>query len=200
LWAKWSERGESGGHYEFRYKNATPDSQGKGPEKPGTGTDGSSNNWTNIPSTPDIENGEYTWMTQCYVLPSNSEGDAYGEWTNPIRITGGKGENGADGTDVEFIYTRNNTGENLNAPKGTDSDGRVINKTDDWYGTVGGITWTDNPQGVTMNPMYEYVSMRTKKNGELWSDFSTPVIWSKWGEKGQDGDGYEYIYKIFTSE
>jgi len=38
--------------------------------------------------------------------------------------------------------------------------------------------------------------MRTKKNGESWSNYSIPVIWSKWGEKGMDGDGYEYIYKL----
>ena len=184
LWAKWSERGESGGHYEFRYKNAT-----QAPTKPGNGTNGSSDNWTNVPSTPDVDNGEYTWMTQCYVLPSNSKGDVYGEWTNPIRITGSKGEHGADGTDIEFIYTRNNTGQAPAAPTGK-------NNEDDWSGIVDGITWTDNPQGVTMDIMYEYVSMRTKKSGESWSNYSTPVIWSKWGEKGMDGDGYEYVYKL----
>jgi len=46
--------------------------------------------------------------------------------------------------------------------------------------------------------MYEYISTRNKTNG-TWSNFTTPVVWSKWGEKGQDGDGYEYIY-ILTAD
>jgi len=31
--------------------------------------------------------------------------------------------------------------------------------------------------------MYEYVSVRYKRSG-TWEAYSTPVIWSKWGEKG----------------
>jgi hypothetical protein len=34
----------------------------------------------------------------------------YGEWSTPVRITGANGDDGADGADIEFIYTRNNTG------------------------------------------------------------------------------------------
>jgi hypothetical protein len=37
-------------------------------------------------------------------------------------------------------------------------------------------------------------------NGQTFSKFTTPVIWSKWGEKGQDGDGYEYIYRVLTED
>jgi hypothetical protein len=34
----------------------------------------------------------------------------------------------------------------------------------------------------------------------VWSNFSTPIIWSKWGERGQDGDGIEYKYCLTNSE
>jgi hypothetical protein len=46
--------------------------------------------------------------------------------------------------------------------------------------------------------MWEFVSTRTKVQ-KVWSAYSTPVVWSKWGEKGMDGDGFEYIYKKFQT-
>ena len=36
--------------------------------------------------------------------------------------------------------------------------------------------------------------------GTIWSDFSSPVIWSKWGEKGQNGDGVVYKYCLMTTQ
>lgn len=159
-----------GGRYEFRYKNNLTQ-----PNAP-TGT-GESNGWSRIPTNP-TESEKYTWMSQTYV----NGNDEYGTWTTPIRITGPQGEHGADGNDIEFIYTRNNTGTAPSTP--------ATSQTDDYVPSG----WTDNPQGVAINMMYEYISTRTKENG-TWSAFSTPVIWSKWGEKGMDGDGYEYIYK-----
>jgi hypothetical protein len=33
-----------------------------------------------------------------------------------------------------------------------------------------------------------------------WSAYSTPVIWSSFGENGMDGDGYEYIFKHFEHQ
>ena len=48
--------------------------------------------------------------------------------------------------------------------------------------------------------MYEWVSQREKKAAKIgegvWGEFSEPVLWSKWGEKGMDGDGYEYILTL----
>ena len=163
-----------GGHYEFRYKNNLTQ-----PDAP-TGT-GESNGWSRTPTNP-TESEKYTWMSQTYV----NGNDEYGTWTTPIRITGPQGEHGADGNDIEFIYTRNNTGTAPSTP--------ATSQTDDYVPSG----WTDNPQGVANNMMYEYISTRTKENG-TWSAFSTPVIWSKWGEKGMDGDGYEYIYKATTN-
>jgi len=53
-------------------------------------------------------------MTQCFL-----DEHGYGTWTTPIRITGANGVDGADGTDYEFIYTRNNTGETPYTPPTT---------------------------------------------------------------------------------
>ena len=169
----------NGGHYEFRYKNYATQ-----PNAP-TGT-GNTDGWSSSPSTPSASE-KYTWMSQTYV----SGTDQYGTWSTPIRLTGEDGQPGTDGKSIEFIYTRNNTGTAPSAP--------ATNQTDDWYGTdSNNIIWTDNPQGVQSNLKYEYVSVRYKKNN-TWGAYSTPVIWSKWGEKGMDGDGYEYIYKATSS-
>lgn len=50
-----------------------------------------------------------------------------------------------------------------------------------------GISWTDDPTGVAVDNMYEYVSTRKKKLGK-WEAFSTPSLWAKYGEKGAQGE------------
>ena len=172
--------GQNGSHYVFIYKNAS--------EKPnfpysGMTIDNLQDGWTQYPVNPDFSKNEYTWMSQCEI----SGNGTYGGWTIPIRITGLEGKTGEDGSDIEFIYTRNNTGETPATP--------ISPQIDDWSGLSNGIVWSDNPQGVQPYLMYEFVSVRTKKKG-VWGEYSTPVIWAKWGEKGQDGDGFEYIYKL----
>jgi len=34
--------------------------------------------------------------------------------------------------------------------------------------------------------MWEYVSTRVKE-GTIWSSWSTPVVWAKWGKQGRIG-------------
>lgn len=36
--------------------------------------------------------------------------------------------------------------------------------------------------------------------GNSWGAFSDPVVWSHWGENGMDGDGVQYVYKLFDHE
>ena len=184
--------GNTGGHYEFRYRNYTPSEQYPTPSKPATGSNGTTDGWSETQQTlseTDIKNGYATWMTQCYV---DDEGE-YGEWTSPIRITGANGYDGVDGNEIEFVYALKTSVWNNPTPPPT-------TQADDWHGTTSdGTVWTDNPQGVTEIVMYEYISQRSKINN-VWSAYSTPVLWSKWGEKGQDGDGVQYIYKLFSTE
>ena len=96
---------------------------------------------------------------------------------------GDTGEVGSAGVPPESIYTRrpdiNN--EDIEAPISVNEDGDVPEG------------WTPNPQGVTHDLQVEYVSTR-RKIGNNWSDWSTPAVWSLWGEMGRDGNGLEYIY------
>jgi hypothetical protein len=134
--------------------------------------------WTIKPPTP--TDTLYLYMSQAIYNPNTGR---FGSWTAPIRISGKDGQKGADGTDIEFIYLRN-TGSTPSKPTSVN--------TDDYMPSG----WTDNPQGITETYKYEWVCVRTKPSGSgTWSAFSTPVIWAKWGDKGTDGDGMEYIFQ-----
>ena len=134
--------------------------------------------WSLKPPTP--TNGMFVYMSQAML---NASTNTFGTWSTPIRITGLNGENGADGTDIEFIYLRN-TGDTPSKPASENKDDYVPSG------------WTDSPSGITATYQYEWVCVRTKPSGSgTWSAYSTPVIWAKWGDKGTDGDGMEYIFQ-----
>ena len=134
--------------------------------------------WSLKPPTP--TSGKFVYMSQAML---NARTNTFGTWSTPIRITGLNGENGADGTDIEFIYLRN-TGDTPSKPTSENKDDYVPSG------------WTDSPSGITATYQYEWVCVRTKPSGSgTWSAFSTPVIWAKWGDKGTDGDGMEYIFQ-----
>ena len=46
--------------------------------------------------------------------------------------------------------------------------------------------WHDDPKGVTESMPYEWVCLRTKREG-IWTDYSTPALWAKFGKDGIDG-------------
>lgn len=134
--------------------------------------------WSLKPPTP--TSGKFVYMSQAML---NARTNTFGTWSTPIRITGLNGENGADGTDIEFIYLRN-TGDTPSKPASENKDDYVPSG------------WTDSPSGITATYQYEWVCVRTKPSGSgTWPAFSTPVIWAKWGDKGTDGDGTEYVFK-----
>lgn len=104
------------------------------------------------------------------------------------------GANGEDGTNTRYIYY-NCAGTETDPPPSatiTQYDGGISQSQ---LKTLG---WTDSPTGVSEDKPYEYMSISTKPAGAAgttsWREFSTPALWSKWGEKGQDGDGVTYIY------
>jgi len=78
---------------------------------------------------------------------------------------------GMDGDNHEFIFTRNNTGIAPETPLSTQDD------------DLEPEGWTDNPQGVTKELPYEFVSMREKKNA-VWLDFSPPSVWARYADDG----------------
>lgn len=136
------------------------------------------NVWSLNPPAP--TSGKFVYMSQAML---NARTNTFGKWSTPIRITGLNGGNGADGTDIEFIYLRN-TGDTPSKPASENKDDYVPSG------------WTDSPSGITATYQYEWVCVRTKPSGSgTWSAYSTPVIWAKWGDKGTDGDGMEYIFQ-----
>lgn len=84
------------------------------------------------------------------------------------------GKDGSDGTDYEkvFIHT---TEENRPSTPAT-------SQTDDYIPSG----WHDDPIGVSESLPFEWISERKKRNG-IWSNFSTPALWAKYGFDGIDG-------------
>lgn len=113
-------------------------------------------------------------------------------WSKPICISGEDGIDGTDGVNIEFIYKRTLT--DLDVPETPPS----INITDYVPEHLG---WSDRPQGITGDGyQVEWVCTRKKDSNGDWGSWEDPVIWSKWGINGKDGDGIEYIYKINNGE
>ena len=175
LWSNWGEQGLSGGHYQYRWKISAT--------KPSIPTDAAASGWsTNSELVPG--DGEYVWQIQRFANPDGT----LTAWSNLIRLTGADGEDGKDGNSIEFIYTRNADGSQPSTPASVNQAGHIPSG------------WTDHPSGVTASLMYEWVSQRyLDKSTQKWGDWSTPGIWSRYSERGKDGDGYEYIYRRFSN-
>lgn len=175
LWSNWGEQGLSGGHYQYRWKVSAT--------KPAIPTDTAASGWTTdselVPG-----DGEYVWQIQRFANPDGT----LTAWSNLIRLTGADGEDGKDGNSIEFIYTRNADGSQPSTPASVNQAGHIPSG------------WTNHPSGVTASLMYEWVSQRyLDKSTQKWGDWSTPGMWSRYSERGKDGDGYEYIYRRFSN-
>lgn len=175
LWSNWGEQGLSGGHYQYRWKISAT--------KPSIPTDAAASGWsTNSELVPG--DGEYVWQIQRFANPDGT----LTAWSNLIRLTGADGEDGKDGNSIEFIYTRNADGSQPSTPASVNQAGHIPSG------------WTNHPSGVTASLMYEWVSQRyLDKSTQVWGNWSTPGIWSRYSERGKDGDGYEYIYRRFSN-
>lgn len=162
---------------------------------------GDSHVWTmSTPHTTSVD--PYVWQT---VGNFNAEGQLTGVWSEPICITGADGQPGKDGAGVEFIYRRlrNKTEYDdlveilLDKPLFITDTGKVPNKTDNICPT----DWTGNPTGIEKDiyPLEVTCIRRTDANGN-WSVWYPPTIWAMWGEDGNDGPGFEYIFKITAND
>lgn len=68
------------------------------------------------------------------------------------------------------------------------NSGEALTNREYWKKVRG---WTDNPTGVSSVYPYEYVCTRKKTDGR-WGDFSSPIVWAKFGQDGEDGkDGQD---------
>lgn len=104
------------------------------------------------------------------------------------------GENGKDGTNIEFIYKLYSDESEFNADKVKFN----INSSKNELLLSG---WTDSPSGISEDKQIEACSQHVKEAGaKEFSDWCTPFIWAKWGDDGIDGDGAEYIFQITDRE
>lgn len=99
--------------------------------------------------------------------------------------------NGKDGDGVEYIYQR--TKLPASPQEITDN-----NPDQDEYipqSAPGEQPWTDDPKGVSEEFKYEWVSKRKYKGDtHKWGNFSSPALWAKWGDDGQDGQHLRVMY------
>lgn len=184
--------GVDGAYNQWIYKNAA--------SKPDTPTSTSSipTGWSVAPQ-PITVSQPYTWMSTRTVTPRSSSQISYGAWSEPVRITGEDGKNGTDGTTVEFIYKHFTDKQTWASTGNANPANWTAQQEADYLGPTG-YKWSDNPQGVSSSYLYEYVSTRSSyiQNGNTyWNTFTTPTLWSKYGENGMDGDGVEYIFTSY---
>ena len=104
---------------------------------------------------------------------------------------------GKDGASIEYVFACTN--DDL-TPEQVSIDNAAANAdgahTKDEYlpnfnfnGTI--VKATDNQVSVTENNQYQWVSLRRRKRGATeWGDFSHPAIWTKYTERGYNGDTY----------
>lgn len=157
-------------------------------------------NWTDEPSGINIDM-QYEWMIMRRV------GDIVGNWSTPA-LWSRWAVDGKDGSEIEYIYIRNN-GNSVSNPTPSypkyDEAGNILCddiKNDITYQTNGycPVTWTQNPQGVDKDAFtHEWVCIRKKTNG-YWHAFSDPAIWAIVGQPGTDGYSIRTLYKAFNHD
>lgn len=173
------------GYYKSYFKQTT--SNTTIPNKPSANKppqDGSG--W--LDTTPDYKAGYYIWMTQVFI---NGNGQ-YGEYMNPICITGASGKDGSgtageDGSGISFIYKQSIDGGPVINPGAV----TIVNGVPEVP-----VGWNDRPSGVTKEVPYEYCSCVVSNKGKWGTMWSEPFLWSHFGQNGMDGDGVEYIYYV----
>ena len=112
-------------------------------------------------------------------------------WTDPIKITGKDGINGADSKDQEFIYK-------LSTTESTKPSSPTDNSNVSGYVPSG---WTNHPTGISETFTCEWVCVRIyNESTMIWGSWIGPILWSKYGTNGMDGDGSEYIFRRYAAE
>lgn len=188
-----------GGTPEFRYQwNQSPTtcpSYAANAQNPGEG-------WSvNVPNRP--ADGYYLWA-----ISALHYADHYGPWGNPIRMTGDSGTPGEDSKEREWIYIGKSeattfSGNALPANITTDNNGiqrtaAYIAETDDFVP----LGWSDTAIAIDdSNNRFVYESWRVWDGAQgKWGAFQAPVLRSNWGRQGVDGDGVQYVFKLFANE
>ena len=115
----------------------------------------------------DNDGNRFTFNDGGYVLTGEINTDEY-----ELLVQSGK--DGSDGTSYERVFIHTTTESKPATPS--------TSQTDDYVPSG----WHDDPVGVSSSLPYEWISERKKKNG-IWSEFSAPALWAKYGFDGADG-------------
>lgn len=154
---------------------------------------------------------QWNWTRTLYSSPrdgsdTNRDAETGYYYEDQYHISAVRGTKGEDGSGTEYIYFQSASDSYGTHPKSIleDNDGHTytadqIKAMDDFVPKG----WSDNPQGISHDKPYEFVSERHSSattgtggftGGHEWGVFSDPKPWSKWGYNGQDGDGTEYVF------
>lgn len=175
------------------------------PERPTTGA--FDKGWTATAPNRGA-NDKFLWMTQTVKRTAVNGSISYDEWSAPVRISGDKGDPGEDSANREWIYIGATTYSNPYSgthPSSITRDNDGVERTTQYIHSHDDFVpqgWSDTAIAVddTTNK-YVYASWRDKAKGATtWGDFVDPILWSNWGHQGIDGDGVQYIYKLFDHE
>jgi len=140
----------------------------------------SNSTWQRGTNSLVVGEGQALWMSERVY-----ENGGFGPWSDPLRISGADGEPGADGLNIEFIYRRSN---NLPTVQDIPSDSPQTRH----YVPAG---WNASPSGVDTSHKYEWMTQRLYTDG-AWGAWSRVFVWSAYGDKGMDGDGYQYVFRL----
>lgn len=142
------------------------------------------NGWSQENINP--EDDEDTW-----VVWITYRDNVFVTTSNPINITNGTGDNGADTNNIQWAYKLSDHIYNTSELQTIASN--LAQSSDNPP-----LDWTDNPTGIDPQNRYEYETYRINNNG-TWESWQSPRIRSAWGERGIDGDGVQYIYYASAS-
>lgn len=124
------------------------------------------------------------WMSYGVFGVKDGKSQLVQDWIKPIRVTGADGIDGKDGNGYTYIYSRTK-----------DSDTNPTWIVDWTIDTALSNGWTQSPQGITETLQAEWVAILPDATDEVPNPtWQGPILWSKWGVNGKDGDGVEYIY------
>lgn len=123
------------------------------------------------------------------VIAIDTNGKAYSTYASLNILANGIGRDGEDGKEREWVYKLSNT-----------NPGTPDNPTDRTIDDYVPSGWSDNPSSIDADHRIEWGSWRDfNHTTKRWGDFHAPVIWAQWGERGQDGDGVEYVFVRTTT-
>jgi len=155
-------------------------------------------------TAPNRQSGKGLYMSQNTLYGDGT----IGTWSTPVCISGDDGEPGTDAKEREWIYigkseptvfSENELPANIRIDSsGTPRDEGYIATQDDFIPK----DWSDNAIATDgISNKFVYAAWRAwNTDTKTWGAFSAPILWSNWGVQGIDGDGVQYIYKLFSNE